>query len=83
MMDEEYRDKALKWVLANSFKKESPNLRAAHFRIWANDILLTLVVQYHSQVKQQISVSTATWWFHILGFQPLQSHKDVYIDGYK
>ena len=59
VMDEKYRDKALDWVWVNSFKKESPNLGAAHFRIWVNDNL-PLVVQYHPQVKQQISVSTAT-----------------------
>ena len=83
VMDEEYRDKALEWVRANSFVKGSPNLTAARFRIWVNDVLLPMVVQYHPQVRQQISVSTAARWLHALGFHPSQSHKGVYFDGHE
>lgn len=38
VMDEEYRDKAFWWVLANSFMKDSPILTAACFRMWVNDV---------------------------------------------
>ena len=81
--DEEYRDKALEWCRANSFVKGRPNMTASRFRVWVNETLLPIVVQYHPQVRQQISVSTAARWLHTLGFHPSQSHKGVYIDGHE
>ena len=82
LMDEEYCDTALEWVRANSFVKGSPNLTASRFRVWVNDVL-PIVVQHHPQIKQQISVRTATRWLHALGFHPSQSHKGVYLDGHE
>lgn len=81
--DEEYRDKALEWCRANSFVKGRPNMTASRFRVWVNEDLLPIVIQYHPQVRQQISVSTAARWLHTLGFHPSQSHKGVYFDGHE
>ena len=51
-------------------------------RVWVNDVLLSMVVQYHPQIKKHISaVCTETSWVHVLGFHPSQSYKGVYIDG--
>lgn len=73
----------MEWVRAHSFAKGSPNLTAARFRIWVNDVLLPLVAQHHPQIKQAISVWTAAHWLHALGFHPSQSHKGMYFDGHE
>ena len=63
--DEEYRDMALQWVQPNSYSKGTPNMTAKRLRGWVNYPLLTVVVQYHPQVPEQISTCTPIHWLHV------------------
>ena len=58
-------------------------MTAARLRVWVNNVLLPMVIQYHPQIKNTISTRTVTRWLHSLGFHPSQSHKGVYLDGHE
>ena len=78
--DEEYRDMALQWVQPNSYSKGTPNMTAKRLRGWVNYPLLTVVVQYHPQVPEQISTCTPIHWLHVshhkhTGEEVVQYHK--------
>ena len=81
--EEEYRDKALKWIRENASSKGKPNLTATMFCSWVNAELLPHVRQHHPSVRQEISAVTATRWLHKLGFNPISTKKGVYIDGHE
>ena len=81
--DEEYRDKALKWIRENATAKGKPNMTAATFCAWLESDLLLLVRQHHPDAPSKVSVSTATHWLHKLGFNPSSTKKGLYIDGHE
>ena len=81
--DEEYRDKALKWIRENASAKGKPNMTAATFCAWLESDLLPLVRQHHPDAPAKVSVPTATRWLHKLGFNPSSTKKGLYIDGHE
>ena len=58
-------------------------MTAARLRVWVNNVLLPMVIQYHPQIKNTISTRIATRWLHSLGFHPSLSHKGVYLNGHE
>ena len=81
--DEEYCDKALKWIRDNASAKGKPNMTAATFCTWLNHDLLPLVRAHHPDAPVHVSVPTATRWLHKLGFNPSSTKKGLYIDGHE
>lgn len=81
--DEEYRDKALKWIRENASAKGKPNMTAATFCAWLVSDLLPLLRQHHPDAPAKVSVPNAIRWLHKLGFNPSSTKKGLYIDGHE
>ena len=81
--DEEYRDKALKWIRDNASAKRKPNMTATSFCAWLESDLHPLVRQNHPDAPAKLSVPTATLWLHKLGFNPSSTKKGIYIDRHE
>lgn len=73
--DEEYRDKAVKWIRENVSVKGKPNMTAVTFCSWLESDLLPLVKEHHPDAPSKVSLPTATRWLHKLGFNPSSTKK--------
>lgn len=81
--DEEYHDKALKWIRENASAKGKPNMTAATFCAWLESDLLPLYRQHHPDAPVKVSIPTTTHWLHKLGFNPPSTKKGLYIDRHE
>ncbi len=70
--DENFSQEVQTYIRDNGYAKGKPNLTLQQFVLWVKD-----------KLDITISISTASVWFHELGFSHRQFSKGVYFDGHE